>query len=118
MILEREKFFERTQKKKEVEYKDKLDFYEQKVKQMNIVYYEKQKRLRNRMAFVREKGRRDSDGMIDVQMVHEKFRDDIDKLVEKRRVIREENPYEMPVMRDRMHYSFIWDKFTLFEADN
>ena len=118
MILEREKFFERTKKKKDLEYNDKLDFYEQKVRQMNLVYYAKQKKLRHRMAFVRQKGRRDSDGMIDVKMVHETFREEIDKLVEKRKAIREENPYEMPVMRDRMHYSFIWDRFTLFEADN
>lgn len=118
MMLEREKFFERTKKKKELEYLDKMDFYEKKVAQMNVQYYARQKKLRDKMAHVRIRGRRASDGMIAVQMVHEEFREDIDKLVEKRKIIREENPYEMPMTRDRMHYSFIWDRFTLFEADN
>ena len=39
MILEREKFFERTQKKKEREYEEKMDFYESKAAYMNEIYY-------------------------------------------------------------------------------
>ena len=39
MILEREKFFERTQKKKEREYEEKKDFYESKAAYMNEIYY-------------------------------------------------------------------------------
>ncbi len=31
MILEREKFFERNQKRKELEYEEKLEFYEAKI---------------------------------------------------------------------------------------
>lgn len=85
---------------------------------MNTAYYARQKKLRDKMAYVRIRGRRASDGMIAVLMVHEELRQDIDKLAETRKIIREENPYEMPITRDRMHYSFIWDKYTLFEADN
>jgi len=39
MILEREKFFERTQKKKEREYEEKMEFYEAKAEYMNEIYY-------------------------------------------------------------------------------
>lgn len=85
---------------------------------MNTAYYARQKKLRDKMAHVRIRGRRASDGMIAVLMVHEELRQDIDKLAETRKIIREENPYEMPITRVRMHYSFIWDKYTLFEADN
>lgn len=70
------------------------------------------------MNLVRIKARRASDGMMGVVPYLEEFREDIDKLAEKRKIIKEEHPYEMPVMRSRMHYSFIWDRFTLFEADN
>jgi len=70
------------------------------------------------MSLVRIRGRRGSDGMIGVTPFLEEFREDIEKLAEKRKAVKEENPYEMPVMRERMHYSFIWDRYTLFEMDN
>lgn len=41
IIAEREKFFERARKKKEVDYLDKLEFYEIKVKEMNEQYNKK-----------------------------------------------------------------------------
>lgn len=34
-MAEREKFFERARKKKELEYLDKMEFYEIKIKEMN-----------------------------------------------------------------------------------
>lgn len=118
MMLEREKFYEKTKKRREEEYKDKLEFYEAKVKEMNYDYYIMQKKARDILTQVRIKGRRTSDGMIGVAPWLEEFREDIDKQVEKRKTIKEEHPYEMPVLRERMHYSFIWDRYTLFEADN
>ena len=38
MIAEREKFFERTKKKKEMEYADKLEYYESKIRYYNEEY--------------------------------------------------------------------------------
>ena len=38
MILEREKFFERTKKKKDHEYQEKLEFYDAKIKIYNDKY--------------------------------------------------------------------------------
>eukprot|EP00347_Sterkiella_histriomuscorum_P006285 403353352 len=118
MMIEREKFFEKSKKKKEEEYQDKLEFYEAKVGEMNQAYYIRMKKMRDKMNLVRIRGRRASEGMMGVNQNLEEFREDIDKQVEKRKTIKEENPYELPVMRDRMHFSFIWDRYTLFEADN
>ncbi|CDW80386.1 ef hand family protein [Stylonychia lemnae] len=118
MMVEREKFFEKSKSKKEIDYQDKLEFYEAKVKEMNQAYYKRQKMLRDKMSLVRVKGRRGSDGMIGVVPFLEEFREDLDKLAEKRKNIKEENPYDFPIMKDRMHYSFIWDRYTLFELEN
>ena len=48
--MEREKFFERTKRKKEKEYEEKMEFYEIKVKAMNEVYYARQKKIRDKMS--------------------------------------------------------------------
>lgn len=78
-----------------------------------------QRKLRDKLNRVRIKGRRASDGMIKVVPVHlEEFRENIDKMLEKRKQIKEDNPYQLPIMKERMHYSFIWDRYTLLEADN
>lgn len=111
MIAEREKFFERTKKKKQKEYQDKMEFYEIKVAEMNLLYYKRQQKLRDKMNQVRIKRRRGSDGLLGVPPGQiEEFREKIEKLVEKKKVIKEENPFDMPIMKDRMHYSFIWDR--------
>ena len=118
MILEREKFFERTQKKKEREYEEKMDFYESKAAYMNEIYYARQKRIRDRLGRVRVRGRRASDGMIGVIGHVEELRERIEKQVEKKKLIKEENPFDNPFTKERMEYSFLWDRFQLFNADN
>lgn len=118
MILEREKFFERNKKKKEDEYKDKLEFYEIKCKEMNIEYNKVQKKIRHNNFYVRVPQRRGSDGLIGVTFPIEEMYQEITKQIEKKKVIKEENPYEMPITKDRFEYSFIWDKFTLYEAND
>lgn len=85
---------------------------------MNDVYYARQKKIRDSFINVRIKGRRASDGMIGVLGNLEEFRERIEKLVEKKKLIKEENPFDMPYMRNRMQYSFIWDRIQLFNADN
>jgi hypothetical protein len=119
IMLEREKFFERARKKKELDYQDKLEFYEIKVKEMNEQYKKKQKRIRHKLFRVRIPGRRDSDGMLDVNFPFEEFHFDLEKQIEKKKLIKEDNNiFEIPIMKDRLHYSFIWDRYTLYEADN
>jgi len=56
--------------------------------------------------------------MIGVIGLLEEFRGNLDEKVEKRKTVREDNPYDMPVTKDRMHYSFIWDRYTLFETED
>lgn len=118
MIAEREKFFERTKKKKETEYQEKMEYYEQKIKYYNEEYSKEQVKLRDKMSRVRVRGRRGSDGMIKVGWFVEDYHDDLAKMIEKKKLQREENPYDIPVTRDRLHYSFIWDRYHFAEADN
>ena len=56
--------------------------------------------------------------MMGVACPLEEFHDDLQKVLEKKKLQREENPYEVPVLRDRLQYSFLWDRFTFLEADN
>lgn len=90
MIAEREKFFEKSKKKKEEEYKLKMDQYEAKMKELNEQYYRTEQMKRNLLARVRVPLRRGSDGMIGVTFPVEKFHDKIDKLIEKKKHLKEE----------------------------
>lgn len=75
--------------------------------------------MRHKLYRVRIPGRRDSDGMLAVTFPMEEFHFDIEKQIEKKKAIKEDNNiFEVPIMKDRLHYSFIWDRYTLYEADN
>ena len=50
MVAEREKFFERTKRKKAKEYEDKMEFYEMKIKVFNDHYYKRQQKIRDKMS--------------------------------------------------------------------
>ena len=67
---------------------------------------------------MRIKGRRASEGLIGVVFPQEEQYNEVAKVIEKKKVLKEEYAYDLPVMKDRMEYSFIWDRFTLYEAAN
>lgn len=74
--------------------------------------------MRNPNFRIRIPHRRTSDGLIKVKFPIEDQYFDLPKLIEKKKVIKEDRPYDMPITRDRFQYSFIWDRMTLYEAYN
>ena len=93
-------------KKKEDEYNVKMDFYEQKVKEYNKWYFKDQRKQRNPNFRVRIPHRRASDGLIKVTFPMEDPYFDLAKLIEKKKQFKEDNPYEMPVTKDRFQYRY------------
>ena len=48
----------------------------------------------------------------------EDYREDIAIMLERKKDVRDLNTFDMPITKDRFYYSFIWDRFTFYEADN
>lgn len=114
----REQFFEKNKKKKEEDYNEKMEFYEGKIKDFNKEYFKYQRQVRNPLSRIRIPHRRASDGLIKVKFPIEEPYFDLPKLIERKKVYKEDNPYDMPITRDRFQYSFIWDRFTFYENEN
>lgn len=85
---------------------------------MNDQYKKTQRRIRHRLFKIRVPGRRASDGLLDVNFPKEEQVTELEKLIEKKKLLKEEYPFDLPVMKERIQYSFIWDRFTLYEAEN
>ena len=78
-------------------------------------YQKEQKQVSHPLFRVRQRIRRGSDGMIDVNYPQKDYIENEQKLILKMKKIREENPFELPILKERIQYSYIWDKFTFQE---
>jgi hypothetical protein len=85
---------------------------------MNEDYKKREAKRRHKMANVRVRGRRGSDGMIGVVIPFEDYHEDIEKQIEKKKNQCDDNKIDFPITKDRLYYSFIWDRFTFYDADN
>jgi len=84
LLAERERFFERTKKKREAEYLEKMDFFEMKIKELNRQEELQKKRDKQRLLLVRRPGRRSSDGFIDVKFHKPEGHRDLHQLIEEK----------------------------------
>jgi len=77
---------------------------------------------------VRIHRRRGSDGLIGVTFPFEDYHEDLPVVLDDRQTAleeafvwneaaQEEEYIGMPIMRDRLSYSFIWDRYSLFTVD-
>lgn len=90
---EREKFFEKNRQRKEGDYQLLYSWYQEKVTAYYELYKKHESKRRHKNARIREKGRRGSDGLFTVKFDHEEFRKDVDKVVEEKRLLFEENEH-------------------------
>ena len=85
--------------------------------------------MRNKTAEVRKHRRRGSDGLIGVTFPIEDYREELNQMLEERgQTIEEafkwddlddEDIYQgMPIARDRLNYSYIWDSYQMFSVDD
>jgi hypothetical protein len=77
LIKEREDILAREIEEKNEEYKRKMQFYEDRIIDMNTKYKKEQLILRNKTANVRIKRRRGSDGLIGVTFPFEDYHEDL-----------------------------------------
>lgn len=122
LVEERELLLGKEKEKKNEEYDRKLQYYEERVKVMNEEYKREQLLMRNKTANVRIQHRRASDGLVGVNFPFEDYHEDIEVMVDDRAFAVEdafewneagdEEIYQgLPIIRDRLHYSFIWDRY-------
>jgi 4-hydroxy-3-methylbut-2-en-1-yl diphosphate synthase IspG/GcpE len=85
--------------------------------------------MRNKMANVRLHRRRGSDGLVGVTFAFEDYHEDLPVMLEDRQYAvydafkwikeEQEDVYQgLPIVRDRLHYSFIWDKYAFIKVDH
>ncbi len=128
LIKEREEIIKAEDDEKQEEYKRKLEFYEARIIEINEKYYKEQMVMRNKTAEVRKHRRRGSDGLIGVTFPIEDYREELNQMIEERATaleeafqwdeLEEEDMYQgLPIARDRLNYSFIWDRYQLFSVD-
>lgn len=120
VVEEREKFAKRAELLTNQDKQVKRNFYMKKKGEWLQKYEDKQNALRDRTRPLRVHKRRASDGMLGVNMdavFVERIMPHAEHIRAKQ-VLQRDNPdVDVPILGRKLHYSFVWDKYTLSTPD-